>query len=445
MTESIEVRPSPRLKGEAVIPGDKSISQRAAIFAALAEGTTELEGFLAGEDSLNTLAALSALGAEVKRREGIVAVTGVGEEGWRDPERVLDLGNSGTGLRLLIGALAGQEVFAALTGDASLSRRPMGRVVDPLRRMGARIDGRDGGRLLPLCVRGGGLKGAVHRIPVASAQVKSALLLAGLGAEGVTRVDEPSPSRDHTERMLARFGVEVRFGPGWAEVEGPARLRAAGRLRIAKDPSSAAFPLVAAILAEEGEVVCRGVSVNPTRLGWVEVLRAMGASIEVAAEGGEADPVGVIRARSSRLSGVSVGGEVIPRLIDEIPILCVAAARAKGRTVIRDAAELRLKESDRLRAICTEWAKLGLHVEELPDGLVIEGPQRIRGGRCRSHGDHRIAMALAVAGLAAEAPVVIEDAACIRVSFPGFDETMRALGAGIRRFSEEGERGVPAK
>lgn len=439
MTEWIEVRPSPRIVGEAAIPGDKSISQRAAIFAALAEGTTELEGYLEGEDAQNTLAALAALGAGVKRRAGIIEVTGVGARGFSEPERVLDLGNSGTGLRLLLGTLAGQEVFAALTGDASLSRRPMGRVVEPLRRMGARIDGRDGGRLLPLCVRGGGLKGMDHRLPVASAQVKSALLLAGLGAEGVTRVEEPSPSRDHTERMLSHFGVELRYGPGWAEVKGPARLRAAGRFTIAKDPSSAAFPLVAAIIANEGDVVCRGVSVNPTRLGWVEVLQAMGASIEVTVEGELADPIGTIRARSSKLSGVSVGGEVIPRTIDEIPILCVAAAKAKGRTVIRDASELRVKESDRLRAIRTEWAKLGLLVEELPDGLVIEGPQRIRGGRCTSHGDHRIAMALAIAALAAEAPVVIEDAGCIRVSFPDFDATLRSLGAEICRFGQAGE------
>lgn len=434
MTEWMEVRPSPRLAGEVDLPGDKSISQRAAIFAALADGSTLLEGYQEGEDAQSTLGALAALGAQVRRGPGGVEVTGVGGRGFRDPERALDLGNSGTGVRLLLGALAGQDVFAALMGDASLSRRPMGRVVEPLRRMGARIDGRDGGRLLPLCVRGGGLRGTVHRIPVASAQVKSALLLAGLGAEGVTRVEEPSPSRDHTERMLPHFGVEVRFGPGWAQVEGPARLRTPGRFVIAKDPSSAAFPIVAALLAREGDVVCRGVSVNPTRLGWVEALQAMGAQVEVEVWEKDGDPVGVIRARASELEGVSIGGELIPRLIDEIPVLCVAAARAQGRTVIRDAAELRLKETDRLSAIRSEWAKIGLEVEELPDGLAIEGPQRIRGGRCTSHGDHRIAMALAVAGLAAEEPVVIEDAGCVRVSFPGFEAAMRALGAEIRLF-----------
>ncbi len=439
MTEWIEARPSPRLFGEAEVPGDKSISQRAAIFAALAEGTTALEGYQEGEDAQSTLRALEALGAGVRRGPGGVEVTGVGLRGFRDPEGVLDLGNSGTGVRLLLGALAGQDVFAALTGDASLSRRPMGRVVEPLRRMGARIDGRDGGRLLPLCVRGGGLKGMVHRIPVASAQVKSALLLAGLGAEGVTRVEEPAPSRDHTERMLPHFGVEVRYGPGWAEVEGPVKLRSPGAFRIAKDPSSAAFPIVAAVLAREGDVVCRGVSVNPTRLGWVEALRAMGAEVEVTAAEEHGDPVGEIRARSSELVGVTIGGELIPRLIDEIPVLCVAAAKANGRTVIKDAAELRVKETDRLRAIRAEWAKLGLVVEELPDGLVIEGPQRIRGGRCTSYGDHRIAMALAVAGIVAEEPVVIEDAGCVRVSFPGFEAAMRALGADIRLVGAAGE------
>lgn len=427
------VRPGGRLRGEAIVPGDKSISQRAAIFAALAEGTTRIDGYLDGEDGQSTLMSLAKLGAGVEIHEGYVAVTGVGGRGFSDPESVLDLGNSGTGLRLLLGAIAGSRAFAALTGDASLSRRPMGRVVEPLRAMGARIDGRMNGTLLPLCIRGGGLVGIDYDSPVASAQVKSAIILAGLGADGTTSVREPQPSRDHTERMLPAFGVQIESGPGWARVHGPAALASPGRISVPKDPSSAAFPLIAALISGDAEVQVDGVSVNPTRIGWVDAIRAMGGEIEIEEAGGAlgAEPVGRIRVRSSALRGLSLGGDLVPRAIDEIPILCAAAVRAHGKTVIKDAAELRVKESDRIAAICGEFARLGIEVVERPDGLEISGPQRVRGGVCQSRGDHRIAMTLAVLGLVAEEPVIIEDAACIHTSYPGFVQCMEALGADV--------------
>jgi len=427
------VRPGNRLRGAAIVPGDKSISQRAAIFAALAEGTTRIEGYLDGEDAQNTLKALALLGADVRTGEDAISVSGVGRRGFSDPERILDLGNSGTGLRLLLGAVAGHDVFAAFTGDASLSRRPMGRVVEPLRRMGARIDGRAGGSLLPIGIRGGGLKAIEHASHVASAQVKSAIILAGLGAEGTTRVTEPALSRDHTERMLPAFGVDLECGPGWVSVKGPCVLRSPGRITIPKDPSSAAFPLVAALLVPDSEVEAAGVSINPTRTGWVDAARSMGAAIELAHDGGElgTEPVGRIRVAHSELRGTTVAGDIVPSVIDEIPILCAAAALAHGKTVVRDAAELRVKETDRIAAIAGEFAKLGIHVKELPDGLEIEGPQRVRAGKAHSRGDHRIAMSLAVLGLAADGPVVVEDAACINTSYPSFVECLRSLGADV--------------
>ena len=427
------VRPGGALRGEAIVPGDKSISQRAAIFAAMADGTTEIAGYLDGEDGQNTLKALAKLGAGVEIGEGSVRVTGVGGRGFSDPETVLDLGNSGTGLRLLLGAISGSDAFAALAGDASLSRRPMGRVVEPLRAMGARIDGRRNATLLPICVRGGGLKGIAYDSPVASAQVKSAILLAGLGASGETLVREPQVSRDHTERMLPAFGVDIESGPGWARVQGPRALRSPGRIEVPKDPSSAAFSLVAALIAGDSDVHADGVSINATRIGWVEAIRAMGGDVEIdEAPGGlGSEPVGRIRARTSELRGFELGGELVPRTIDEIPILCAAAVRAHGTTLIRDAAELRVKESDRIAAICGEFAKLGIEAVERPDGLEIAGPQRVRGGVCQSRGDHRIAMTLAVLGLVADGPVTIEDAECIHTSYPGFVQCLAALGADV--------------
>lgn len=420
MGVAARVRGRGPLTGQVRVPGDKSISHRAVLFGALAEGTTRVRNFLAGADCLSTVGCLRALGVEVCLGGGEAVVVGRGWEGLAEPAEVLDCGNSGTTMRLLLGVLAGLPAFAVLTGDASLRRRPMGRVVEPLRHMGARIDGRAGGERAPLAVRGGALRAASFALPVASAQLKSALLLAGLRAEGRTSVAEPSRSRDHTERLLPRFGVPVRVEGLAVSVEGPARLRAA-EVPVPGDISAAAFFLVAAAVVPGSRLRLPGVGVNPTRAGVLEVLEAMGARIRRRNEREEAgEPVADLEVEAGELRGVRVGGDLVPRLIDEVPALAVAAACARGVTEIRDAAELRVKESDRIAALARELGRLGAAVEELPDGLRIAGGRPLAGAECHSGGDHRLAMALAVAGLVAGGETVIADADCASVSFPGF-------------------------
>lgn len=411
------------------VPGDKSISHRALLFGALARGETLVEGFLPAEDCWSTAQCLAALGVGlVQEGPTTLRVQGVGPEGLREPETVLDAGNSGTTMRLLLGVLAGQPFYAVLSGDASLRRRPMGRVVEPLTRMGAQIWGRAGGQLAPLSIRGTReLCGIEYRLPVASAQVKSALLLAGLQAKGMTAVLEPSPSRDHTERLLAFFGVDVVRDGSWVKLRGPATL-VGQRVEVPGDFSAAAFFLVAALLVPGSEIHLPGVGVNPTRTGLLDVLRAMGANITV--EGVQqkgAEPVADLRAATSELRAIEVGGALIPRLIDEVPILAVAATQARGTTVIRDAAELAVKESNRLQAMATELGRLGAKIEATADGLIIEGPTKLRGAACDSHGDHRVAMALAVAGLIAEGETVVRGADCIAISYPGFARELAGL------------------
>lgn len=433
------VRPSSGLRGDARVPGDKSISHRAALLASVARGRTVIDNYSPGEDCAATLRCIAALGAVVERDgPARVAVTGVGGHGFRSPGRPLDAGNSGTTLRLLLGLLAGQPVEATLTGDASLRRRPMARVVEPLRRMGATITGPDGGARAPLTVRGGALRGITHHSPIASAQVKSALLLAGLFARGTTAVTEPALSRDHTERILPLFGVRVEREGLRVAVEGGQEVRACPRLAVPGDLSAAAFYLAAGALCPDGEVTVRGVGVNPTRTGFLEVLAAMGARVEIrpatrpeepAATAWE--PVADVTVRPGPLQAVDIGGESIPRLIDEIPVLAVLATQARGVTRIRDAAELRVKETDRLRAVAEELRRLGADVEEFPDGLAIRGPVRLRGATCSARGDHRMAMALAVAGLVAEGETVIEGAGAAAVSDPTFFHTLRELGARV--------------
>lgn len=438
------VRPARDLVGTVRVPGDKSISHRAAMLAAAAGGRVTLEGYAPGRDAASTLACLAALGVAVTRPAADrVVVEGPGIDGWQAPAAPLDAGNSGTTMRLLLGLLATRPFAATLTGDASLCRRPMGRVVEPLRRMGARIEGRDGGRRAPLRVRGGALRGIHHDSPVASAQVKSALLLAGLFAEGRTSVREPALSRDHTERMLPLFGVPVRRDGLTVAVEGGRPLRAPARVSIPGDPSAAAFYLAAAVLCPGSRVVVPGVGVNPTRIGFLEVLEAMGARIrmrirdEAASPAGDGptgpvgEPVADLIAEASDLRAVAVGGELIPRLIDEIPILAVLATQARGTTRIRDAAELRVKETDRLRALAEELRRLGARVDEHPDGLDVHGPTPLRGAACDARGDHRMAMALAVAGLAADGETAIVGAACAAVSDPDFFVNLRRLGAAV--------------
>jgi 3-phosphoshikimate 1-carboxyvinyltransferase len=424
------VCPSTRVGGRVSVPGDKSISHRAVLLGAVAPGITEVQGLLEGEDCLATLRAVAALGVEATRKgPGHYLLAGVGLEGLGEPEGVIDCGNSGTTARLLLGVLAGQPFTAVLTGDDSLRRRPMERVVEPLGRMGARVVGRAGGRRLPLAIAGTRPLASIrHESPVASAQVKSAVLLAGLWAEGPVTVVEPTASRDHTERMLGAFGARVTVQGLEATVTPGVPL--VGRLvRVPGDISSAAFFLVAGALAGEGVVRIERVGVNPTRTGILEVLRAMGADLEVLAAQTDGEPLADVHVRPSPLRGVEIAGTLIPRTIDELPVVAVAAARAEGVTEIRDAAELRVKESDRIRALATELAKLGVAVRERPDGLSIEGrgPRPFRAARVRSWGDHRLAMALVVAGLFADAPMVVEDIDCIATSNPDFLATCGRL------------------
>lgn len=416
------------LSGDVSVPGDKSISHRAVMFGAIAQGTTRVEGFLPGADCLSTIDCFRKMGVPIRQHGPTsIEVEGNGWEGLKEPEAVLDVGNSGTTIRLMLGILAGRPFHTIVTGDDSIARRPMDRVAKPLRRMGARVEGRAEGSYTPLSIRGGGLKGITYPSPVASAQVKSCLLLAGLQAEGRTRVEEPSLSRDHTERMLTAFGVRVNRDLDGVSVEGGQTLQARD-VRVPGDISSAAFLMVAALITPESQITIRNVGLNPTRDGIVDVLREMGGDIQVTPKGewcGE--PVGDLTVTYSRLKGVEIGGKMIPRLIDEIPVLAVAATQAEGQTVIRDAAELKVKETDRIHITAQELRKLGARVEETDDGMVIEGPVQLTGNRCNSHGDHRIGMAAAVAGLVAEGGVTVDQADAIDVSFPGFEALLSEL------------------
>lgn len=420
-----------RIQGDIRVPGDKSVSHRGLLLGAMADGTTEIHGLLEGEDCLATLAALRALGVKIVGPSGgCVRILGRGPAGLREAGDVLDVGNSGTSLRLLAGLLAGRPFFSVLTGDVSLRSRPMRRIADPLRAMGATILGRAGGERAPLAIRGGDLAGIAWTSPVASAQVKSAILLAGLQATGETSVMEPSLSRDHTERMLVGFGAPIRRDGTTVTVQGGTRLQAA-RLSVPGDLSSAAFFVVAAAARPGAEVLIHGVGVNPTRTGLLEVLERMGASVvqeQVRVEAGE--PVADLRIRGRRIRGTSIQGEVIPRLLDEVPILAVAAALADGETMITGAAELRVKEVDRLAALSGELGKLGVEIAAGADSLRIRGGRRLRGAVVSSRGDHRMAMSLAVAGLFAEGETTIQDVACVETSFPGFAPRLQELAPG---------------
>jgi 3-phosphoshikimate 1-carboxyvinyltransferase len=418
--------PAGRLAGRIRVSGDKSISHRAALIGALAHGDTVIRNFLHAEDCLHTVTCLQALGVDVDVRCDRVLVRGRGPL-WRAPSAVLDAGNSGTTMRLLAGILAEQPFASEITGDASLRERPMDRVIAPLAQMGARVVALGGGRFPPLRITGEPLRGINYTLPVASAQVKSAILLAGLLAEGTTTVVEPTPTRDHTERMLGWFGAKItRQDPVVHLTPGPLSGR---RVDIPGDLSSAAFLLAAAAALPGSEVTVDDVGLNPTRAGVLDVLKAMGANItteQTAEAGGE--PVGRVTVRGGVLRGVRVGGALIPRLIDELPVLCVVATAATGDTVITDASELRVKESDRIGAITAGLRALGGEVEERPDGVMIY-PHPLRGGRVDAGGDHRMAMAFAVAGLLAQGPVVVDGAESIAVSFPEFVEMLRAVTA----------------
>jgi 3-phosphoshikimate 1-carboxyvinyltransferase len=426
------VRPVRRVAGTVGVPGDKSVSHRAALLGAVASGVTEIHGFLEGEDCLGTLRAVRALGADVARKgPGHYLVRGTGPDGLSEPEDVIDCGNSGTTVRLLLGLLAGQPFTAIVTGDESLRRRPMDRVVEPLGRMGAQALGRQGGRRLPLALRGRRpLMPVHHASAVASAQVKSAVLLAGLWASGPVSVSEPTRSRDHTERMLTAFGADLTVEDRTVSLR-PGRPLSGRLVRVPGDLSSAAFFLVAGALGEGGRVVVRDVGVNPTRTGVLDVLVAMGTRLESRPAAGNGEPVADLQVEASGLRGAVIAGDLVPRSIDEIPILAVAAAAAEGPTEIRDAAELRVKESDRIHTLATELTKMGVAIRERPDGFRLEGRPGsgppFRAARVSSGGDHRLAMALVVAALSADGSTVVEDVDCIASSYPEFVPTLREL------------------
>lgn len=420
------------LSGALRPPGDKSISHRAALLGGLARGTTRIEGFLAAEDTLATLEAMAQLGAEVDRDGERVEILG---QRLRPPEQPLDLGNSGTGMRLLAGALAGHpDLYGhriTLRGDSSLSRRPMSRVIEPLQRMGAAIDSRDG--LCPLIVAPRALVACDHQLRIASAQVKSAILLAGLNARGRTVLFEAGPSRDHTERLLPAFGVRPELVPGCISIAGPVSLHAA-RVRIPGDLSSAAFLIAAALLVDGSAVEIGPVGTNPTRDGFLRVIERMApgrvSRLDVSADAG-AEPMATLAVGGAgALRGLEVPAEWVPLAIDELPLLMALAAVAEGRTVIRGAAELRVKESDRLAVMCRQLGRLGVRLEERPDGAEIQGGS-IRGGHVDAAGDHRIAMSLAVLALVADGPVSIDNAQWIRTSYPGFADDLGTLGASL--------------
>ena len=424
-------RPGKPLHGELRVPGDKSVSHRALMLSAIAEGTSHIRGFLEGDDTRATAAVLSKLGVKIDAPSaGERVVHGVGLHGLRGCNEPLDCGNAGTGMRLLSGLLAGQAFDSELIGDASLSKRPMRRVTDPLTQMGAKIDTRDG--LPPLLLRGGqAMQGIHYALPVASAQVKSALLLAGLYSDGVTEIIEPHPTRDYTERMLAAFGWPIDFSPGHASLEGGHRLFATD-VEVPADFSSAAFFLVAASIVPGSHLRLTAVGLNPRRTGLLHALRLMGADISIEhlrESGGE--PVGDLVIRHAPLHGIELPESLVPDMIDEFPVLFIAASVASGTTTIRGAAELRVKESDRIASMANGLRALGAAIEETPDGAIIHGG-RLGGGSVETHLDHRIAMSFAVAGLVAEAPVRINDCSHVATSFPGFLELANGCGFALQ-------------
>ncbi len=431
------VQPSGSLTGTLRVPGDKSISHRSIMLGSLAEGTTEVTGFLEGEDSLATLQAFRDMGVQISGPEqGRVTIHGVGLHGLKAPSKPLDLGNSGTSMRLLSGLMAGQSFDVEMHGDASLSKRPMKRVTEPLALMGAKVGTTETGTP-PLKVHGGQpLHGVDYQMPMASAQVKSCLLLAGLYADSPTCVTEPAPTRDHTERMLRGFGYPVKVNGATACVEPGGKLTATN-IDVPADISSATFFMVGAAIAEGSDVTLQHVGINPTRIGVINILRLMGADLSVENEqevGGE--PVADIRIRASKLKGIRIPEEQVPLAIDEFPALFVAAACAEGETVLTGAEELRVKESDRIQVMADGLIALGVDAKPTPDGIAIQGGT-IGSGRVDSHGDHRIAMSFAMAALRATGPITIDDCANVNTSFPGFVELARKAGLTI---SEAGEQ-----
>jgi 3-phosphoshikimate 1-carboxyvinyltransferase len=432
------VRECGPLSGNVRAPGDKSISHRAAMLSAIADGISRIEGFLQCDDCLRTAEALRALGVPIQPiGTDTLEVHGVGLDGLSEPTEALDLGNSGTGMRLMMGLVAGRPMSVTFAGDESLSKRPMDRIAEPLEQMGARVEGQGPRCTPPVTVRGGDLHGVEYSPPMASAQVKSAVLLAGLSAEGETTVVEVAQSRDHTERMLAAMGVEIEVDGLRVTLRPGAELEP-NSMEVPADLSSAAFLLAAGMLVEGSDVLAADALLNPTRTGLLDALEMMDARIAVGeAKDVAGESVGNIRAQPGGLQAAEVGGDLIPRMIDEVPLLAVIATQAEGTTVIRDAEELRVKESDRLAAMAQVLGAMGADVTERDDGLEITGPTALTGATIDSRGDHRVAMSAAVAGLIAEGETVIEGAECISTSYPSFTEDLRRLGADCIEESDE--------
>jgi len=430
----ISIKNTGPLRGELIPPPDKSISHRAIILSSLAEGKSIIRNFLNAEDPLSTIGAFKQMGVEIEikgqgtRGKGHdigIIIHGKGLSGLSAPTNAIDCGNSGTTMRLLCGVLSGQPFTSTLTGDASLTRRPMKRVIEPLTQMGAIIKSENS--CPPLNITGGKLKPISFRSPVASAQVKSAILLAGLYCDGVTTVSEPEKSRDHTERMLKAAGVDLSIKGLTVSVQGRAALRPFDII-VPNDFSSAAFFIVAGIIVPGSELLIKNTGINPTRTGLLNILESMGANIKLENESEvSGEPVADIYVKHSRLSGGDISGEMVPQTIDEFPILCVAAALAQGKTKITGAKELRVKESDRIAAMATELRKMEVNVKELEDGLIIEGREKLKSSVIQSYGDHRIAMSMAIAGLMTDGETTISDTACINTSFPGFMEILNKL------------------
>lgn len=414
------------LRGTIAVPGDKSISHRSIMFGALAEGVTTVTNFLPGADCLSTISCFKQLGVNIEQDGKQVRIEGKGFNGLTEPREVLDVGNSGTTIRLMLGILAGQNFSAVLAGDSSIAKRPMTRVVNPLREMGARIDGRKDGEYTPLSIKGGQLHGFRYQLPVASAQVKSAIILAGLQAEGETIIVEPEATRDHTERMIQQFGGKIEKDGQTIKVRGNQSFKGT-TIHVPGDISSAAFFMVAAAITKNSEVVLKNVGLNSTRTGIIEVMKAMGADITVDLYAGEGEPAGDVTVRSSQLKGTTISGDLIPRLIDEIPVIALLATQAEGITAIKDASELKVKETNRIDTVADELTILGADITPTADGLIIKGRKSLKGGTVTSHGDHRIGMMLAIAALITDGEVELEDPGAIDVSYPQFFEHLTYL------------------
>ncbi|MBO8177479.1 MAG: 3-phosphoshikimate 1-carboxyvinyltransferase [Bacillus sp. (in: Bacteria)] len=427
--DTLSLKPQSRpLRGTVQVPGDKSISHRAVMFGAIANGTTTIENFLTGDDCLSTISCFRRLGVHIEQHGTTVTVHGKGWDGLTEPKDILNVGNSGTTARLMLGILAGRPFHSVLIGDESIAKRPMSRVTKPLQLMGAIIDGRQNGEFTPLSVRGAQLNAIRYELPVASAQVKSAILLAGLQSEGTTEILEPAPSRDHTERMIRQFSGEIEKHGNVIRLNGKQTLKATN-IVVPGDISSAAFFLVAGAIVPGSEIILPNVGLNPTRTGIIDVMKQMGADITIVDESYDStEPVGTIIIRSSKLKGIEIGGEMIPRLIDELPIIALLATQAEGKTIIRNAEELKVKETNRIDAVCHELQQLGADIQPTEDGMIIHGKCTLTGGNVRSYGDHRIGMMLAIASLICQSEVTIDGVHAVSVSYPTFFEDLKILG-----------------